>query len=373
MEATDLVIWVLVVVATVLSMVAGSLAWRLYTGKAATKKQSEGWVESERAATEKKQESGKNSNDLIQRASNLFRSVSPSFHNSPPKNWEKLEKIGSGSNGIVYKGRRKNGSIFAVKSLQVGSSTRLTTLMKEVNMMCELRHDCIIRVFGGKYEKPTSTLNIFMEFADGGSLGELSRLRPILEPEMKNYLHNILSGVHFLHSKKVVHRDIKGDNILLMSDGSAKLSDFGACKEVEIEKTMQAGTLIGTPLWMAPEAMTGEACKASDIWSIGCVVVEMLTGSPPWKPFANHWQAMLVIGQWSEPLPLNVPTDISPNCLDFLTKCFCPNPKHRPSCATLLSHPLMMPSDVSTYQPAILPVSDFSDRYFDAFATYERL
>ena len=365
MEATDLVIWVLVVVAIVLALVAGTLAWRLYSGRVGTTRENEGWVESERrAATQKEPKS----NDLIQRASNLLRSVSPSFHNSPPKNWEKLEKIGSGSNGVVFKGRRKNGSIFAVKCLQVTSNNRSTSLMREVDMMCELRHDCVIRVFGSKYDKDQSTLNIFMEFADRGNLGELSRLRPIPEPEMICYLRNILSGVQFLHSKKVVHRDLKGDNILLTSDNSAKISDFGACKEVEIEKTMQAGTLIGTPLWMAPEAMTGECCKASDIWSVGCIVVEMLTGKPPWKPFANHWQAMLVIGQWSEPLPPSVPTNITPDCLDFLTRCFNTDPRKRPSSTTLLNHSLILGSS-EKYQPATLP----SDQYFDDYAAYERL
>ena len=129
----------------------------------------------------------------------------------------------------------------------------------------------------------------------------------------------------FLHDNKAVHRDIKGANILITQEGSAKLADFGASKLINAENSgsnlSNSKSLMGSVYWMAPEVMkgTGHGRKA-DIWSLGCTVVEMLTGRHPWKEYDNTWTAMFQIAK-SEAGP-NLPANISEEAKEFLQLCF---------------------------------------------------
>ena len=283
----------------------------------------------------------------VAKACSIIKHKSPTLFARIPKNYELGCKLGNGTQGVVYKAFKKDGTPFAVKSISVGrdpSTEACNRLMKEVNVMVQLRNDYVIRCMGCRFEKATCMLNIFMEYADGGSLGDLARKTVLSEACARSYLHDILQGLAFLHKNGVVHRDIKGDNILLTAAHRAKISDFGACKELEANH--KSRTIIGTPLFMAPEAITGEYCFASDVWSTGCVVVEMLTmGSPPWEPFRNHWQAMLVIGQWEEEMPPKLPENMSEEGLDFLRRCFSPKPDGRDTPVALLEHAFLQHDD----------------------------
>ena len=144
----------------------------------------------------------------------------------------------------------------------------------------------------------------------------------------RRYTKQICYAIEFLHGTGVIHRDIKGDNILLTGDGIVKLADFGCSKAL---LSLQAGThgvtaktMVGTPHWMAPEVIKNQDQGYSftaDIWSIGCTVVEMLTGKPPWPEFSSMWGAVFHIANSTGP-PDNVPSDIPAATKEFLEHCF---------------------------------------------------
>lgn len=113
------------------------------------------------------------------------------------------------------------------------------------------------------------------------------------------YSRQILEGLHYLHSHRIVHRDIKGANILIDNNGIAKLADFGAATNL-IQSDDNPKSLHGTPYWMAPEVIhqTGHSRQA-DIWSLGCTVIEMFTGKPPWNQFKTQVSALFHIGKYN--------------------------------------------------------------------------
>ena len=189
-------------------------------------------------------------------------------------------------------------------------------------------------------------LNIFMECIHGGTLGEFVRKlkRALDETTAIAYVRQILFGVGYLHKHEILHRDLKADNILMGSEGQLKLADFGTSKKLDIGDSRKS-FLSGTPLWMAPEAITspsGVTLKA-DIWSVGCVTCELLNqGKPAWptEGFDTTWQAMYTVGNWKEPLPPCAPKSpaVSEEAVDFLKICLSPDSEKRWSADNLLNH-----------------------------------
>lgn len=155
------------------------------------------------------------------------------------------------------------------------------------------------------------------------------------------YVHQVLLGLDFLHSQGVIHRDIKGDNILTTKDGEIKLADFGV--SVMLEQTMTCGeskhiSFAGTPFWMAPEVIQGETVTAaSDIWSLGCTIIELLTGKPPYFELNQYTAMTKIVNEKSPPIP----KDISDQLRDFLQLCFEKEPSRRISAKGLLKHEWM--------------------------------
>eukprot|EP01006_Ploeotia_vitrea_P031747 TRINITY_DN64054_c0_g1_i3.p1 TRINITY_DN64054_c0_g1~~TRINITY_DN64054_c0_g1_i3.p1 ORF type:complete len:377 (-),score=54.74 TRINITY_DN64054_c0_g1_i3:137-1267(-) len=159
---------------------------------------------------------------------------------------------------------------------------------------------------------------------------------------MRIYTLQILEGLQFLHMKGVVHGDIKGQNVLISEKGEVKLTDFGTATKTELaENKVKGGTVVGTILWMAPEVCRGGVpTKWSDIWSLGCMLIEMATGKSPWAEigFENIMTALFHIGKAKN--PPQIPSDLclSKDCVDFISKCLQVNPKSRPSVDQLLEH-----------------------------------
>ena len=291
-----------------------------------------------------------------------------------PEKWQKGQLLGCGSFGEVWKGIRLDGTFFAVKIIALRHdmiSTEVTKLVSEVKTMSDLQHPHVVEYYGCTFDADSFKLNIFMEYLEGGSLGALVRLlqEPLCLPTAKNYISQILNGVSFLHSKKIIHRDLKGDNILISAEG-VKLCDFGTCKklknltgpdEQQSGESIAAKTLVGTPLWMAPEVICSLDDESdgygtsADIWSVGCVAVEVLNrGVPPWHPFVNNWSAILTIGQWKKPLPPNIPSGLPDACMDFLRKCFCPRPAERHNANQLMRHEFVNDCEVRKKEPRLL-------------------
>ena len=143
------------------------------------------------------------------------------------------------------------------------------------------------------------------------------------EPLIRLYTRQIVEGVSYLHAMGIIHRDIKGANILVDADGIVKLADFGASKQLQnvMGASVQQQSLKGTPYWMAPEVIkqTGHGRQA-DIWSVGCTMIEMLTGKPPWSHCDTQVSALFHIASSKDPPKL--PTDISSVCSSFLLLTF---------------------------------------------------
>ncbi|KAF2320109.1 hypothetical protein GH714_023749 [Hevea brasiliensis] len=191
----------------------------------------------------------------------------------------------------------------------------------------------------GDYKSLTdeSKLYIFLELATKGSLAKLYQKYHLRDSQVSAYTRQILSGLKYLHDQDVVHRDIKCANILVDANGSVKLADFGLAKATKLNDVKSSK---GTPYWMAPEVVNLKNRGyglAADIWSLGCTVLEMLTGRPPYSHLEGM-QALFRIGRGEPPL---VPDSLSKDAQDFIFKCLQVNSNDRPTATQLLSHPFV--------------------------------
>lgn len=189
----------------------------------------------------------------------------------------------------------------------------------------------------------TNTMYIFLEYVPGGSIASmLERFSAFSEELTRSFTRQLLLGLEYLHGCKVIHRDLKGANVLVTRDGRVKLADFGASKAYH-ESTITDGmkSIRGSVFWMAPEVIKGIGYgRRADIWSVGCTVVEMLSGKHPWPELAdNHWTAMFQIAKTATGPPL--PDNVSSVARDFLALCFAIDPHSRPTASELLQHPFV--------------------------------
>lgn len=179
-------------------------------------------------------------------------------------------------------------------------------------------------------------LNIVLEYVENGSLsGIVKKFSAFQEHLVSLFISQVLQGLKYLHSQGVVHRDIKGANLLTTKDGTVKLADFGvAMKLTESTKSM---SIVGTPYWMAPEIVeqTGRCTTSCDIWSLGCTVIELLTGKPPYFDLEPMSALYRIVQDEYPPIPPVVSNELK----DFLTLCFQKEPFFRKSAQDLLSHP----------------------------------
>ena len=287
--------------------------------------------------------------------------------------WQQGRFVGGGSFGTVYAALNLDtGNLMAVKEIRLQDPQLVPTIVKqigdEMGVLAVLDHPNVVSYHG--IEVHRDKVYIFMEYCSGGSLaGLLEHGRIEDETVIMVYALQMLEGLAYLHQARIVHRDIKPENVLLDHDGLIKYVDFGAAKviarqgqtmiapeqrAVKPEKGNEQGknqhrkepqkTMTGTPMYMSPEVIRGEAPPssqsfgASDIWSLGCVILEMATGKRPWASLDNEWAIMYNIAQGNPP---QLPTDgqMSETGIDFLKKCFQRDPSRRSTAAELLQHP----------------------------------
>uniref|UniRef100_A0A2K6C5K7 Mitogen-activated protein kinase kinase kinase 19 n=1 Tax=Macaca nemestrina TaxID=9545 RepID=A0A2K6C5K7_MACNE len=253
----------------------------------------------------------------------------------------------SGQSIEVYCGLTSQGQLIAVKQVALDTSDKLATekeyqkLQEEVDLLKALKHVNIVAYLGTCLQE--NTVSIFMEFVPGGSISSIiNRFGPLPEMVFCKYTKQILQGVAYLHENCVVHRDIKGNNVMLMPTGIIKLIDFGCAKRLawaglngthsDMLKSMH-----GTPYWMAPEVINESGYgRKSDIWSIGCTVFEMATGKPPLASM-DRMAAMFYIGAHRGLMP-PLPDHFSENAADFVRMCLTRDQHERPSALQLLKH-----------------------------------
>eukprot|EP01064_Diplonema_japonicum_P027585 TRINITY_DN400_c4_g1_i1.p1 TRINITY_DN400_c4_g1~~TRINITY_DN400_c4_g1_i1.p1 ORF type:complete len:1087 (+),score=219.85 TRINITY_DN400_c4_g1_i1:43-3303(+) len=247
----------------------------------------------------------------------------------PKTTWELKDLIGAGSYGTVYKATLE-GVVVAVKILETHDSSEL-----EVSTLEKLRHPNIMTYF--KTIIKNTTVYLFMEYCEHGSVAALvTKIGKLPVPTVQLYTRQILEGVHHLHKNKILHRDIKGANVLITGNGQVKLSDFGCSKIVGDMQTTAAETVTGTPRWMAPEVITcdGKYSASADIWSVGCTVCEMMHGEPPWPNLSTPFAVMYHIAN-SDP---SFPPDSHPMSTGFVLALLNRNPGARPTARQALEH-----------------------------------
>eukprot|EP01094_Clydonella_sp_ATCC50884_P024685 TRINITY_DN6260_c0_g1_i5.p1 TRINITY_DN6260_c0_g1~~TRINITY_DN6260_c0_g1_i5.p1 ORF type:complete len:321 (-),score=97.40 TRINITY_DN6260_c0_g1_i5:171-1133(-) len=250
--------------------------------------------------------------------------------------------LGRGAYGRVYKGlSMKSGQFVAVKELRFGEGPNLLPVkelpqvMREIELLRSLEHPNIVQYL--ESQTRDTALYIVLEYIENGSLKDiLTRFGNFPEHLAAQYAQQMLIALMHLEKRGIIHRDIKAANILITRDGTCKLADFGvAITKRKVEETDDFD-VAGTPYWMAPEIFEGEPpTTASDIWSLGCTVIELLTGSPPYHDLT----AMNAVYHIMEDEHIPLPSLASASCTSFLKSCLAKAPASRRSAADLLLHP----------------------------------
>ncbi|KAK0579836.1 hypothetical protein LWI29_032251 [Acer saccharum] len=251
--------------------------------------------------------------------------------------WVKGVLLGCGSFGSVYEGISDKGFSFAVKEVSLLDESSqgkqsINQLEQEIALLSQFEHENIVRYLGT--DKDKSKLYIFLELATKGSLLNLYRRNNLTDSEVSAYTRQILHGLKYLHGGEVVHRDIKCANILVDANGCVKLADFGSAKATNLNDVK---SFKGTAFWMAPEVLNNENQgygTPADIWSLGCTVLEMLTGQFPYSPL----QPQQALYNLFSGVPPTISDDLSEDARDFIVKCLQTSPSDRPTASELLGH-----------------------------------
>lgn len=273
--------------------------------------------------------------------------------------WMKGALIGQGSFGSVYLALHAvTGELLAVKQVEAPSpganspndarkKSMIEALKREIGLLRDLRHANIVQYLG--CSSSAEHLNIFLEYVPGGSVQTmLNSYGALPEPLVRSFVRQILNGLSYLHNRDIIHRDIKGANILVDNKGTIKISDFGISKKLEASNILSGAnnnkhrpSLQGSVFWMAPEVVKQTSyTRKADIWSLGCLVVEMMTGTHPF-PDCSQLQAIFKIGG-GKAAP-TIPDSASPEAVKFLTQTFEMDYNLRPSADELMVSPFLAP------------------------------
>ncbi|KAI5965011.1 BCK1 [Candida theae] len=262
--------------------------------------------------------------------------------------WIKGELIGRGSFGDVYLGLNvTTGEMLAVKQVVKSNKLDLEGIMalhKEVETMKDLDHKHIVQYLG--YEQNNNTYSLFLEYVAGGSIAMcLKSYGRFDETLIRIITKQVLLGLEYLHSNNIIHRDLKADNLLLDIDGTCKISDFGISRKNNDIYSNANMSMKGTIFWMAPEVIDnmveGYSAKV-DIWSLGCVVLEMFAGKRPWS---NEAAISVIYKAGKEkkapPIPKDIAHLVSKEAENFINRCFVIDPALRPTAEELLNDPFV--------------------------------
>ncbi|KAL1564101.1 mitogen-activated protein kinase kinase kinase [Salvia divinorum] len=269
--------------------------------------------------------------------------------------WQKGKLIGRGTFGRVYvASNRETGALCAMKEVEIlpddsKSAECIRQLEQEIKVLSRLKHPNIVQYYGS--EVIGDKFHIYLEYVHPGSINRFinDHCGAITESVVRNFTRHILFGLAYLHAKKTIHRDIKGANLLVDAYGVVKLADFGMAKHMNGQTANLS--LKGSPYWMAPELLQSvmqtdaswDMALAVDIWSLGCTIIEMMNGKPPWSEYEGA-AALFKVLKETPPLPQTM----SAEGKDFLQRCFRRNPADRPTATNLLGHPFVNYSNAST-------------------------
>uniref|UniRef100_A0A8B9RNS8 non-specific serine/threonine protein kinase n=1 Tax=Astyanax mexicanus TaxID=7994 RepID=A0A8B9RNS8_ASTMX len=271
----------------------------------------------------------------------------------PSDEWDIIETIGKGTYGKVYKvNNKRNGSQAAVKVLDPINDVD-EEIEAEYNILRSLsNHPNVVKFFGMFYKADDLSggqLWLVLELCNGGSVtdlikGLLMREKRLEEPVISYILCGALLGLQHLHNNRIIHRDVKGNNILLTTDGGVKLVDFGVSAQLTSAR-LRRNTSVGTPFWMAPEVI---ACEQQfdysydarcDVWSLGITAIELADGDPPLSEM-HPVKALFKIPRNPSPT-LRHPEQWCRSFSHFIAQCLIKDFEARPSVTHLLEHPFV--------------------------------
>lgn len=265
--------------------------------------------------------------------------------------WRRGEEIGCGAYGRVFLAQdKRDGQVFAVKSTKIRDAEDrkyAEKLQHELDVCKDLRHPNIASCLGS--ESFGHRLFIYLEYVPGGSLRRMvNNFGPLESPLLQKAIRGVSKGLNYLHTHDppVVHRDLKGANVLVDLSFRAKLADFG-CSKRDIKT--QSFSQVGSILWMAPEMlMANGSGRAADIWSLGCLLLEVATAEDPWGKgfFDNIWQAMFVISK-SDRYPA-IPDTLPSDGVEFVEACLTRDAEDRPTITDLLEHRFLSRTSVGS-------------------------
>ncbi|KAM0254871.1 hypothetical protein ACHAQJ_006308 [Trichoderma viride] len=269
-----------------------------------------------------------------------------------PRNiYRSFTKIGQGASGGVYTGHeRGTNRLVAIKQMNLEQQPKKDLIINEILVMKDSSHPNIVNFIDSYL--CDGELWVVMEYMEGGSLTDVVTFNIMTEGQIASVCRETLRGLQHLHSKGVIHRDIKSDNILLSSDGNIKLTDFGFCATIN-EAQNKRTTMVGTPYWMAPEVVTRkEYGRKVDIWSLGIMAIEMIEGEPPYLT-ESPLRALWLIATNGTPQIKNE-GDLSVVFRDFLYFALKVDPEKRASAHDLLRHEFMKSCvDLSQLSPLV--------------------
>ncbi|NXR25557.1 STK36 kinase, partial [Cinclus mexicanus] len=253
------------------------------------------------------------------------------------ENYHVLEMIGEGSFGRVYKGRRKHSAqVVALKFIpKVGRSEKeLRNLQREIEIVRDLHHPNIIQMLDS-FETAKEVV-VVTDYAEGELFQILEDDGSLPEDQVQTIAAQLISALYYLHSHRILHRDMKPQNILLGKDGVVKLCDFGFARAMSIH-TMVLTSIKGTPLYMSPELVEERPYDhTADLWSVGCILYELFVGTPPFYTNSIFQLVSLIIKD-----PVKWPVNMSPVFKSFLQGLLMKDPHQRLSWPELLSHPFI--------------------------------
>ncbi|CUF21655.1 protein kinase, putative [Bodo saltans] len=252
--------------------------------------------------------------------------------------------LGTGSFGCVYMGMEQHtGRLVAMKFLPLPSDAdEIHVLQNEVETMETVMDANLVEFYG--YAFVDNMIVLMMECLVAGSLsGMLTTFETLPEPTTINFVRDVLKGLHRLHSMGIVHRDVKPQNVLIAANGHCKISDFGASASInELARRHEGGAEVqGTPIYLAPEAARGHAEPKSDVWSVGIMYLQLITGSIPYDATAmSGGVGAVVFGIGSGKLHPIIPTNLTPFARAFVDGCLAVNVDQRLTANDLLRLPL---------------------------------